>query len=360
MHDKGMWSDGTFVDDCGHNRRKRGILRLFPVLAALLISHTAQATEAITAEDFDHFSVRDPAMGVVTWHLDNANVETRGDLIVWLPGSGAFPHFQSFDDGSFGYSFPRELFAFREDAHFMLIDKPGLPFAAEMMFDEERGRPLQLDSPEYRAGIDLQHLLARSALAIAEVQRAYPDRFRRLIVIGGSEGAQYVFALARLVQADKAVGWGGLALPQYFDFVLEQRLMAERREISREEAQSNVNDILAGISAIHADPMSVEPDFYGEANRRWRGFGPHSAVDDMLALDIPLLLVQGGADNAAPIINTDFAAVMFAALGRTNLDYWVYPQANHSMRVPDPANPARSVSIAPEIWERIWSWVSAP
>ncbi|MDE1467234.1 alpha/beta hydrolase family protein [Aurantiacibacter sp. D1-12] len=334
-------------------------MRLFLVLAALLLSHPVQATEAITADDFDHFSARDPAMGEVTWHLDNANVETRGDLVVWLPGSGAFPHFQSFDDGSAGYSFPRELFAFREDAHFMLIDKPGLPFLADMIFDEERGRPVQLDSPDYRAGIELHNLVERSAFAIAQAKRAYPDRFDRVIVIGGSEGAQYVFALARLVNADKAVGWGGLALPQYFDFVLEQRLMAERGEITREEAQSNVEDILGEIASVHADPTSITPGFYGEANRRWSSFGPYAAIDDMLALDIPLLLVQGGADRAAPIMNTDFAAIMFAANGRTNLDYWVYPEADHFMRTRDPANPAQSVSIAPEVWARIWEWVSA-
>ena len=110
------------------------MMRLIGFLAALLVAGSASASpsDLTTPDDFDHFSVRDPALGEVRWHLDNTNADERGDLIVWLPGSGAYPHFQSFDDGSFGFSFPRQLLAFRDQAHFLLIDKPGLPFSAEM------------------------------------------------------------------------------------------------------------------------------------------------------------------------------------------------------------------------------------
>lgn len=334
-------------------------MRIFLMAATLLIASPAVAQTSITSAQFDSSIAHDPAYGDIAWHVDTENAEAKGPLVVWLPGSGAYPHFQNFSDGSRGVSFPRELLAFRDRAHFMLIDKPGLPFAAEMQFDAQSGRPIPLDSPAYRAGLSRDNLIARTVVAISAARQALGDRIDRVIVIGGSEGAQYVFAVANLAHADKAVGWGGLALPQYYDFILDQRLRAERGEISRAEAQAAVEDIFADIKAIQADPLSLERRFIGETNRRWSGFGAYAAVDDMLALNIPLLLVQGGNDPKAPIINTDFAMVAFLSQGRTNLDYWVYPDVDHGFQSADPDNPGKKISIAEEIWNRVWDWVTA-
>lgn len=328
-------------------------------VASLLAANPppALAQNGISASQFDNFVARDPAFGDIAWHVDTVNAGARGPLVVWLPGSGAYPHFQTFSDGSRGMSFPPELLAFRDRAHFMLIDKPGLPFVAEMRFDEKTGRPIPLDSPAYRAGLSRDNLISRTAIAISAARASLGDKIDRVVVIGGSEGAQYVFAVAGLAGADKAVGWGGLALPQYYDFVLEQRLRAERGEISRAEAQAAVEGVFADIKAVQADPLSLEQRFIGEANRRWSGFGTHAVVDDMLALDIPLLLVQGGDDSKAPIINTDFAMVAFLSRGRTNLDYWVYPDVDHGFRATDPDRPGKRVSMAGAIWSRVWDWV---
>lgn len=334
-------------------------MRIVLTIALLLAAGPVAAQNAISSSQFDSFVASDPAFGDIGWHIDKVNAEEKGPLIVWLPGSGAYPHFQNFSDGSRGTSFPSELLAYRDRAHFMLIDKPGIPFAADMQFDEKTGRPISLDNPTYRAGLARETLIARTVIAISAAREALGDKIDRVVVIGGSEGAQYVFAVAGLAHADKAVGWGGLALPQYYDFILDQRLRAERGEISRAEAQAAVEDIFADIAAIQADPLSLERRFIGETNRRWSGFGPHAAVDDMLALDIPLLLVQGGDDPKAPIINTDFAMMTFLSRGRTNLDYWVYPDADHGFRSPDPDNPGRKISIAGTIWSRVWNWVMA-
>ncbi|MBW8777197.1 MAG: hypothetical protein JF596_20025 [Stenotrophomonas sp.] len=335
-------------------------LILAAVLAVVLavLASPAAALEAATPAQFDSRVVHDPALGEIGWHIDNVNASSKGPLVVWLPGSGAFPHFQRFSDGSQGTSFPRDLFAFRDRAHFLLVDKPGIPFSADMRLDEATGKPVQLDGPIYRAGLARDNLIARTVKAIAAARRTLGARVDQVVIMGGSEGAQYVFAVAGLVHADKAVGWGGLALPQYQDFIIEQRLRAERGEITRAEAQAAVEEVFAAIKAIHANPLGLEQQFMGETNRRWSGFGAHAVVDDMLALKIPLLLVQGGDDDKAPIINTDFAMVAFLSRGRSNLDYWVYPEADHGMRVTDPARPGKRISIAPEIWSRVWTWVT--
>ena len=95
-----------------------------------------EATPPVSADEFFSAVVSDAALGDIHYHLDNVAEYKTGPLVVWLPGSGAMPYFQSFADGSKGYLFPRELLAYRDEAHFLLIDKPGLPFQAEIEFAE--------------------------------------------------------------------------------------------------------------------------------------------------------------------------------------------------------------------------------
>jgi len=55
--------------------------------------------------------------------------------------------------------------------HFLLVDKPGIPFSAEMRLDPAKGRPLPLDGPAYRAGLARDTLIARTVLAVAAAGR---------------------------------------------------------------------------------------------------------------------------------------------------------------------------------------------
>lgn len=171
-------------------------MRMLSAAGSVLLASPVMAQDAVTSAQFDSHVARDAAFGDVAWHVDNVNAGAKGPLIVWLPGSGAYPHFQNFSDGGRGTSFPRELLAFHDRAHFMLIDKPGLPFVAEMQFDETNGRLIQLDSPAYRAGMSRDNLISRTVIAIAAAREALGDKVDRVVVIGGSEGAQYVFAVA--------------------------------------------------------------------------------------------------------------------------------------------------------------------
>lgn len=57
------------------------------------------------------------------------------------------------------------MLAYRDRAHFMLIDKPGVSFVADMQFDERNGCPIALDNPVYRAGLARDKLISRTVLA---------------------------------------------------------------------------------------------------------------------------------------------------------------------------------------------------
>ncbi len=326
------------------------------MLIAITLWSAAAAAKLPVARDFTNQTINDAALGAIGWHVDKQNSDAPGPLVVWLPGSGALPFFQTYADGSVGFAFPLALFERLPDAHFMLVDKPGIPFEAKVGFDEAKGRPIELDNPTYRAGLTKDRLVARAALAIAEARKTLGVRVTGLVLIGGSEGAQYAFALARKVDADLVIAWGGIALPQFYDLVIEQRLSAERGEITRDQAQSNVERIYRDIANVQRAPYDTVARFEGESYRRWSGFGAYAAINDMLELNVPLLMIQGGADENAPILNSDFAKVAFLASGKTNLDYWVYPNSDHSFLLPGVAAGKRA-SIEKEVWERAWQWL---
>ena len=340
---------------CQPNILETEVIRLFAILA-LFAAQPLAAQSLPTPSDFESHSIEDNAFGTIGWHLDSVSLDEAGSLVVWLPGSGAMPYFQRYSDGSVGFSFPPELLAYRDHAHFMFVDKPGIPFSAEMEFDENRQRPVEIDNAVYRDGLTKDNLVGRAAIAIKAAQRELGDRITRLILIGGSEGAQYAFALAHEVEADRVVGWGGIALPQYYDLIIDYRLQAERGEISRDEAQANIEALYQSIAAIEANPYDTGERFEGEAYRRWSSFGPYSAIDDMLALDVPLLLVQGGDDRNAPILNSDYAKIAFLSAGKTNLTYWVYPNLDHFFQDTRANTSSSEVSKSRKVWGRIWDW----
>lgn len=77
----------------------------------------------------------------------------------------------------------------------------------------------------------------------------------------------------------------------------------------------------------------------------------------MLALEVPLLLVQGGADTNAPILNSDYAMIAFLSQGKTNLEYWVYPDLDHFFRDVSAEPSRRPVIREKEVWSRVWRWI---
>lgn len=209
----------------------------------------------------------------VTWHLDRLEANEAGPLVVFLPGSGSAPIFQSYEDGSVGLNVPSELLAFMDRAHVLLVDKPGVPLAAQTEWDEECGRPVFDAGPAF-AAMTRQQLVRRNAQATRAALDALGDKATQVVLIGVSEGGQYVFDLARaLPQATHAVAIGGNALPQWYDFVIEARLAAERGEISRTEAQERIDALYETMRDVAMRPESGAT-WNRHDYRRWASFGP--------------------------------------------------------------------------------------
>lgn len=328
------------------------------ICAAVLAGQLAASASLPGPDDFTSHALRGQGEERISWHLDRHQADEAGPLIVFLAGSGSAPLFQSYADGSTGFNVPPALLAYMDRAHILLVDKPGVPFTAEVDWDERRQRPVFEPGPEF-AAMTRQGLVRRNALAAREALDRLGDLVTHVILIGYSEGGQFVFELARELPATThAVAIGGNALPQWYDFVIEARLAAERGEISRPQAQERIETLYSAMRQVRSQPEGGAT-LYGHDFRRWASFGPYAPIDDMLALDLPLLMIQGGADVNAPILNTDYGMIAFLNAGKSNLTYWVYPDYDHFLTEPDPDHPDRRIDRAQEVFERLWSWIYA-
>lgn len=331
-----------------------------PALAAIALAAPTHAqTDARSyAAMFDSRDLASPETGAVTYHIDTRSATSPGALIVFLGGSGSLPLFQTYADGSHGFSLPGELLRHLDDYHLLLIDKPGVPLIDQAGFDEQAGRPTYDPGPRYAATLSRQWRENAALLAISDAVDRLGGRITHVVVIGHSEGAQIVYDVARRSpHVAAAVGMGGPALPQYYDFVIDARQAADRGEITQDEAQARIDALFAQIREIQADPANTEREWNGHSFLRWSSFGFDAVLDDMLALEIPLLMVYGAADRNGPIINADYAALAFLEAGKTNLDYWVYPNSDHFFREPDPARPGQAISRMDEVIRRVLGWV---
>lgn len=330
---------------------------LLLMIALFLPSYAAAAIPG--PRDFSSYNAKTPDGETITWHLDNRNVGEPGPVIVYLPGSGHFPLFQIFDDG-LGFGVPTALLQNVDRSHIVLFDKPGIPFEGHLKFDAEGDGPVFEAGPAYKNKLSRKWLVDAAVAAGEQALQQLGSRATQVVVLGVSEGGQYVFEVARrLPRTTHAVSMGANVLSQYFDFVIEARLAAERGEITREEAQRRVEALYGDMAAIAKNPDDNDKQWMGHSYRRWATFATHSPLEEMLALDIPLLLVYGGADSNSPILNADYAKIAFLNAGKSNLEYWVYPNADHFLREPDPVNPAKNISRSAEAIDRLWQWIEA-
>lgn len=160
----------------------------------------------------------------------------------------------------------------------------------------------------------------------------------RLVILGGSEGGAVVARLTPLVQPDATVVFSsGLGLP------LAQAIMQVIPPAVREEARQK-------LAEARDDPDSVEV-FGGNSYRWWADVMDDVLINEPLKTHVPLLLVQGGRDQFAPVQSGRVSRDTYAAANRCELTYWEYPDYDHFM------TDAAGKNHREEVFDRIAGWV---
>lgn len=260
-------------------------------------------------------ALRDDSSSIVYYLRHQASSVYSPELLVILQGSDC----NSVENVK---AIPRLRGAY-PDCDMLTIEKYGvtkdLPYSDSPEREDCPPGYLDNDTPELRAA------------DADRVVRALIARYgyRKIIVIGGSEGAlvaNMLAARADYVTATVLFGGGGRFF--YDDVITTLRSM----RWTPEETAKNIE----GFGQFRDYILSHDPYPVSMSNHGYRWWRMMLSVDQQAYLEkirSPVLLVQGGKDTSA---SPDKAKEMAAALkaeGKANVSFRLYPDYDHSLNL---------------------------
>ncbi len=205
-----------------------------------------------------------------------------------------------------------------ENYLYVVIEKIGF----ENVIDEDN-----IPEPKiYQQKNSLDNRVSRSNSVINKL--ASENKFKKIIIYGHSEGAPVGAKLATINKHITHLGfWAGNALPDYYDFALESRREYFKGNITVEESQNQIDQLISSFkNEIATD--SLNTDGRGYTNKRWWSYS-EPPINNLLKLDIPIYVQVATNDESAPIESTYLIPLEFARLGKENLRYKVCVGCDH-------------------------------
>lgn len=144
-----------------------------------------------------------------------------------------------------------------------------------------------------------------------------PQRWKKIVLVGGSEGGALAARVARS-RADVThliiVGDGGWSMRDNLSSIMGADVVeAAWKEIARH-------------------PDSSDRMWLGHAYRYWFDTFDHVPLADYMALQIPVLVGVGERDRSVPAASAQEIQRAAQAAGKKNIGLVVYPGADHSLR----------------------------
>lgn len=280
---------------------------------------------------FYHDTLTDKHLGTFVIHASKSNRKAAKPLLVYLDGSGNYPLFYRKNNGKYNTSVSLDIARYAKDYTIVLISKPGIPFSDSLRY--RSGKPYYPENRLFDQLYSLQWRAGTASKAIDYLYNKLPVDKKHIIVMGYSEGSQVAPAVAVLnKRVTHVICFVGNALNQLYDFIIEQRLNADRNAITAEKAQHNVDSLYDVYQKIYNSPDATDKKWFGATHLKWSSFSVVTPLENMLKLDIPILYIAGGKDNNQTIIDMDYARLEFLRKHKTNLTYKVYPNSNHYLQ----------------------------
>ena len=278
---------------------------------------------------FEHHTLTKAKLKTFEIHVTRSDSKTKKPLIIYLDGSGNFPIYYKTKAGRYSTSIPLNIKKYAKDYYIAIISKPGTPFKDSLKYSNS-GRPYYPENDLYKELYSLDWRAQTASEAIDYLTKTLPVDTKKIIVIGYSEGSQVAPKVAVLnKKVTHVVCFVGNALNQLYDFILEARLKAERKQITTEESQQIVDSLYMEYEKIYQHPGAVDQSWYGATYLKWSSFSKTTPLENMLKLNIPILYIAGGKDNNQTILSMDYAKLEFLRKGKTNMTYKVFPNADH-------------------------------
>jgi len=260
----------------------------------------------------------------VVFYTYQKSKKAKRKLIVYLQGSDPSPQFsyRITDDKIQKLCWLNgEFKSISEEYLYVVIEKIGF----EKAINED-----DIPKPKiYQEKNSLENRVSRASSVINHLTAN--NVFEKVIVYGHSEGAPVGAKLATVNNKITHLGfWAGNALPDFYDFILENRIEFYKGSISDSIAQSRIDKNISGFKEIVKDSLNTSGNGY--TNLRWWSYS-EPPINNLLKLDIPIYVQVASLDESAPIESSYLIPLEFARLKKSNLTYKVCVGCDHGFSV---------------------------
>ena len=270
---------------------------------------------------------------VIHYYVDKAVNKSVADiLLVVIQGSDCNSVLYS----SFIHEVIRNVW---QDADLLLVEKYGITAGLPHNTDVERqdcpATYVEHDNPTQRVK-DLNAVL---------MQLTADRRYRKIIVLGGSEGATIAVMLAsttKFPDATIAINGGGR---WFLDDVLY--------DIEHRSPAASAMEDTEGFREFSRQVLSGKPFDTQKSNHGFGWWHDMLEIDQQALLSrvsTPVLIVQGGKDTAVSPVAVNQMVEYLLHQGKKNIDYLIYHHLNHELKAADGQNEAVHVMTDIHSW----------
>lgn len=283
------------------------------------------------------FVIDDGELGKISFYVDTTNLREKAPILLSLNGSGGVPLsllVRNEHSGKFFNTFDTHLLLkTAADYHYVVLDKPGTPFADSVIITDDRLAEAVhnykfSESYHHKLSLDWRVEATQKVLDFL-IENGYSDQ-TKVVAWGFSEGGQVVPKLAakddRVTHVVSVVGAG---LNQFYDDMTRYRVGAAAGSLTHQQAQDSINEKLAVIQDIYAHPYATDRFYAGHTYLRWTSFTTVDPLEYLKELTIPIYMLVGSADENSPIYGLDYVPLEFIRLHKTNLTYEVCVGCDH-------------------------------
>lgn len=293
------------------------------------LSVSCKAQKIPTKEEItNHYGFEEKSIKInnetIVFYTYQKSKATKTKLVIYLQGSDPSPQFSyriKNDEIQKLCWLNGEFNELTEEFLYVVIEKIGF----EGVINED-----DIPKPKiYQERNSLKNRVFRAS-AVIDYLTSKND-FTKVIVYGHSEGAPVGAKLATVNNKITHLGfWAGNALPDYYDFILENRIEYHKGSFSDSIAQSRIDKNIDGFKKVVSD--SLNTDGNGYTNLRWWSYS-EPPINNLLKINIPIFVQVASQDKSAPIESSYLIPLEFARLKKNNLTYKVCVGCNHGFSI---------------------------
>ena len=267
-----------------------------------------QSPSPLESAGFDVYHVERSDGTTIHCYLSNSKESLP--LIVNIDGSGYGSAFTKMEKGINGGMTGWLASVTQDDAHVLVIEKPGVK-----LFDEHQGGNVEGASRTFLENYTLEYVTQSHVEAIRAILRLPQVRDERVLIFGISDGGQIAAEVsANLPEATHVAPLACGGPTQIFDYVI----FASRPQPDDKpgDVERRVNDIYATWDKIQDDPLSIEKFWSGHPYRRWSSFCSSSTTDALLKTKAEIFMAHGTLDDSVPVESFDVLVATLRTRGK--------------------------------------------